>query len=227
MENNTADKKAMLQNAMSRAKKLIQLESNGTLDKIANGARDGINSSLDGGVSTEQLLTTPRNRKTEAPMIGGKMSESAMKVPAAIRESFSKNPIDNSALYSSFNGNGGNDGLSFLMEGTQDTRARVNAQSENVSQLVTEGLGQVQQMAYAAPSSQVDYPMIRTIVEEIVRKYTLSLKNKILNEGVGGNELNTISIGKTFKFLDSKGNIYECQMKKIGNINERKKSVSD
>jgi hypothetical protein len=67
---NPADKQAKLQNAMSRAKKLIQLESNGTLDKIAKGARDGINTSLDGEVMTEQLMTTPRNRRTEAPMIG-------------------------------------------------------------------------------------------------------------------------------------------------------------
>ena len=32
---NEVDKRAKLQNAMSKAKKLMQLESNGTLDKIA------------------------------------------------------------------------------------------------------------------------------------------------------------------------------------------------
>ena len=52
---NPADKQAKLQNAMSRAKKLIQLESNGTLDKIAAGVRDGVNSSLESGdIITEQ-----------------------------------------------------------------------------------------------------------------------------------------------------------------------------
>jgi hypothetical protein len=68
--------------------------------------------------------------------------------------------------------------------------------------------------------------MIRSIVEEIVRKYAQSLNKKIINEGVGGGaEVNTIALGKTFKFLDSKGNIYEAKLSKIGNIN-KKKSVN-
>jgi hypothetical protein len=76
-------------------------------------------------------------------------------------------------------------------------------------------------------TAQVDYPMIRTIVEEIVRKYAVSLNKKIISEGKSStSEVNTISLGKTFKFLDSKGNIYECQMKKVGNINDKRKSVN-
>ena len=148
---NPADKQAKLQNAMSRAKKLIQLESNGTLDKIAKGARDGINTSLDGEVMTEQLMTTPRNRRTEAPMIGGQMGENAMNVPAAIRESFANMTINDSSLYSAFGG-GGNDDLSFLTEGIQEEqvqepprRQRVNAQTQDVRQIVNEGLGYQQQ----------------------------------------------------------------------------------
>ena len=228
---NTADKQAKLQNAMSRAKKLIQLESNGTLDKIAAGVRDGVNGSLESGdIITEQLMTTPRNRRTEAPMVGAKMGENAMNVPAAIRESFSTNPIDESSLYSAFGGaQGGNDDLAFLTEDIPAPRQpqRVNMQSQDVRQLVNEGMG-YQQPQYAPQvqmSAQVDYPMIRTIVEEIVRKYAISLKNKIINEGTNGNEINTISLGKTFKFLDSSGNIYEAKLTKIGNINEKKKSI--
>ena len=228
---NTADKQAKLQNAMSRAKKLIQLESNGTLDKIAAGVRDGVNGSLESGdIITEQLMTTPRNRRTEAPMVGAKMGENAMNVPAAIRESFSTNPIDESSLYSAFgSAKGGNDDLTFLTEDIPAPRKpqRVNMQSQDVRQLVNEGMG-YQQPQYAPQvqmSAQVDYPMIRTIVEEIVRKYAISLKNKIINEGTNGNEINTISLGKTFKFLDSSGNIYEAKLTKIGNINEKKKSI--
>ena len=62
--------------------------------------------------------------------------------------------------------------------------------------------------------------MIRTIVEEIVRKYTSSLKNKLLQEN-NGNEVNTISLGKNFKFLANDGTIYECTMKKIGTLNKK------
>lgn len=226
---NPADKQAKLQNAMSRAKKLIQLESNGTLDKIAAGVRDGVNSSLEtGDIITEQLMTTPRNRRTEGPIVGSKMGENAMNVPAAIRESFSKNPIDESSLYSAFGGaQGSNDDLAFLTEDIPAPRQpqRVNMQTQDVRQLVNEGMGYQQQPQYT-PQSQVDYPMIRTIVEEIVRKYAVSLKNKILTENKGFSEINTISLGKTFKFLANDGSIYECQMKKIGNINEKRKSVN-
>ena len=230
---NPTDKKAKLQNAMSKAKKLIQLESNGTLDKIARGARDGINTSLDGEITTEQLMTTPRNRRTEAPMIGAKMGENAINVPAAIRESFANMQIDESNLYSAFGGGqGGNDELAFLTENNEMPMQtqRINAQTQDVRQIVSEGMGYSQQPQYAPQmqmSQQVDYPMIRTIVEEIVRKYAVSLKNRIINEGKGStNEINTISFGKTFKFLANDGSIYECSMKKVGNINDRKKSVN-
>lgn len=228
---NPADKQAKLQNAMSRAKKLIQLESNGTLDKIAAGVRDGVNSSLEGGdIITEQLMTTPRNRRTEAPMIGAQMGENAMNVPAAIRESFSTNPIDESSLYSAFGGaQGGNDDLAFLTEDIPTPRQpqRVNMQSQDVRQLVNEGMGYQQPQYVPQASAQVDYPMIRTIVEEIVRKYAVSLNKKIISEGkTSTNEVNTISLGKTFKFLANDGTIYECQMKKIGNINSKKRGIN-
>ena len=224
----TVDKQAKLQEAMSRAKKLINLEANGTLDKIAKGARDGINESMDGGVMTEQLMTTPRNRRVEAPSVGQKMGANAMNVPAAIRESFAKMTINDSDLYGAFGG-GGNDDLSFLTEGiesTPRTNERINAQTQNVRQLVSEGLGNTQPQYVQQVGQQIDYPMIRTIVEEIVRKYAVSLKNRIVTEGKQStNEVNTISLGSNFKFLTKNGDIYECTMKKIGNINDKKKNV--
>lgn len=226
---NTADKQAKLQNAMSRAKKLIQLESNGTLDKIAAGVRDGINDSMvDGNVMTEQLMTTPRNRRTEAPMVGQKMGENAMNVPAAIRNSFSTNTIDESSLYSAFGGaQGSNDDLAFLTEDVQIQQPqRLNVQKQDVRQLVNEGMGYQQHTAQQT-SAQIDYPMIRTIVEDIVRKYSASLKKQIINESTNGNEINTISLGKTFKFLDSSGNIFEAKLYKIGNINNKRKNVNE
>ena len=45
----------------------------------------------------------------------------------------------------------------------------------------------------------------------------------MLNESVGSSsELSTFTIGKTFKFLDKSGNIFEATLKKIGNINDKK-----
>jgi hypothetical protein len=41
------------------------------------------------------------------------------------------------------------------------------------------------------------------------------------------NEVNTIALGKTFKFLAKNGDIYEAKLTKVGNINDKRKSVTD
>jgi hypothetical protein len=216
-----------LQNALSRASKLMQLESNGTLDKIAKAHKDGINESLNGeGKLTSELMTTARNRKTQAPNIGGNMGENAMNVPSAIRESFANSPIDYSSLGG---GMGSTDDLSFLTESLdfmKQPQEVTITQPQNIREIVNEGIAP--QQHYVQPSAQIDYPMIRTIVEEIVRKYAVSLNKKIINESKQTpNQVNTIALGETFKFLDNDGNIYECTMKKVGNVkNKNKKNVN-
>ena len=220
---NEIDKKARLQNAMSKAAKLMQLESNGTLDKIAAAHKDGINTSLDGGILTEELMTTARDRKTQAPIAMRQMGENASNVPQAIREAFMANPIDDSTLYEALGEQGDGRSLSFLTNGLKQQEPI--AKPQNIRQMVSEGMGN--QQTQAQTTQQIDYPMIRTIVEEIVRKYAVSLNKKIISESKQQNisEVNTISIGNTFKFLAKNGDLYECTMKKVGNINDKKKSV--
>ena len=226
---NNVNRESVVKNAMSKAAKLMQLESNGTLDKIAKAHKDGINSSLDGDVMTQDLMTTARNRKTEAPIVSAQMGENAMNVPAAIRESFANMTFDDSALYGAFGG-GADSSLDFLNEMTipQQQQPQITAPTQDVRQLVNEGMGYT---ASSQPqvSQQIDYPMIRTIVEEIVRKYAVSLKKNILTESKQTtpiNQVNTIALGETFKFLTKDGSIYECTMRKVGNINNKKKSVN-
>lgn len=219
-------KKARLSNSMSRAAKLMKLEANGTIDRIAKGHKDGINESLNGGTLTSDLMTTSRNRNTQAPpSFGGQMGENAANVPAAIREAFMNNPIDESELYSAFGGGDGRD-VSFLTEALDIAPQPAYTPPQNVRQIVNEGMQQQQQYTPQYQSApQIDYPMIRTIVEEIVRKYATSLNKRIVNEGKGS-EINTIALGKNFRFLASDGTIYECSMKKVGNVNDRRKSVN-
>lgn len=222
---NNVNRESVVKSAMSRAAKLMQLESNGTLDKIAAAHKDGINSSLDGDVTTQDLMTTARNRKTEAPMITREMGENASNVPAAIREAFMNNPIDESSLYGAFT-TGGDGSLDFLNEmAMPQQQPQITQPTQDVRQIVNEGMGY---MASSQPqvSAQIDYPMIRTIVEEIVRKYAVSLKKNILAESKqnGINEVNTIAFGDSFKFLTKNGDIYEAKLVKKGNIN--KKSVN-
>lgn len=217
-------KKARLSNSMSRAAKLMKLEANGTIDKIAKGHKDGINESLNGGTLTSDLMTTSRNRNTQAPpSFGGQMGENAANVPAAIREAFMNNPIDESELYSAFGGGDGRD-VSFLTEALDIAPQPTYTPPQNVRQIVNEGIQQQYTPQYQS-APQIDYPMIRTIVEEIVRKYATSLNKRIVNEGKGS-EINTIALGKNFRFLASDGTIYECSMKKVGNVNDRRKSVN-
>lgn len=223
---NEVDKRARLQNAMSKAAKLMQLESNGTLDKIAAAHKDGINESLDGAITTQELMTTSRDRKTQAPIATRQMGQNAANVPAAIREAFMANPIDDSALYDALGEQGDGRSLSFLTEGLEQPQPQYTP-PQNVRQIVNEGIGVQQQVPQY--TAQIDYPMIRTIVEEIVRKYAVSLNKKIISESKQQqdiNEVNTISIGKTFRFLAKNGDLYECTMKKVGNVNDKKKSVN-
>lgn len=224
---NTQNRAALVQGAMNRAKKLMQLESNGTIDKIASDPqfKANIDASLTSSdaVLTESMMTTARDRSKQGPIVTRQMGENASNVPQAIREAFMSNPIDDSALYDAMARDGHD--LSFLTEGMEQPKEIVKP-TQNVRQIVNEGMGGQAQMQYA-PSAQIDYPMIRTIVEEIVRKYAVSLNKKIISEGKqtqSAPTVNTIALGESFKFLDSEGNIYECKMVKKGNI--KKKNVN-
>jgi hypothetical protein len=203
------ERAARIKAARSKSLKLMQMDANGTLDKIAEGKKDSINKSFDdNNITTDSLLSSSKVDRTNR-MSTGRMSVAAGNVPSIIRESFqSQPPLAQQDVTSSVL-----DGMFGDLLTEQVTKPIMN---ENVQQ------PQVQQVA-PQYSSQVDYPMIRTIVEEIVRKYTSSLSKKMVNENKGS-EVNTISLGKTFKFLANNGDIYECSMKKVGNIN--KKSVN-
>lgn len=222
---NEVDKRARLQNAMSKAAKLMQLESNGTLDKIAAAHKDGISESLEGGISTQELMTTSRDRKTQAPIVSREMGANASNVPAAIREAFMSNPIDDSALYEALGEQGDGRSLSFLTEGLAPKQQAPVTPPQNIRQIVNEGVGgqQYVQQPQMQVTQQIDYPMIRTIVEETVRKYAVSLNKKIISEGKQApTQVNTIAIGKSFRFLAENGDIYECTMKKVGNVKNKK-----
>lgn len=196
-----------LKDALSKASKLMSMDKNGTISKIAESKRDSINTSLnDSTVSTESMMTTrPQRNMTEVPR------NVNSNIPRAIVESFSKNPIDTSMISSI----GGSSNSVLDTIGIQEQARTV--QPQNTSSTIQE------QHTVQTQVQGIDYPMIRTIVEDIVRKYTSSLSKKMLSESKGSvNELTTMTLGKSFKFLDRQGNIYEATLKKIGNINNKK-----
>ena len=206
MATNAEERKARIAAARKGSLRLMQMDANGTLDKLMEGRADEINDSLtsaDANVTSASLMSTKREDRVKR-MPTGRMGVAAANVPSIIRESFQNQPPVNENMTTS----------SVLddMFSLEDLQPRGKQQ-------ITEQVAPVQQ---SFTTGGVDYPMIRTIVEDIVRKYAQSLKKNLVTEGVGGAEVNTIALGKTFKFLDSKGNIYECTMKKVGNINNKK-----
>ena len=203
------ERAARIKAARSKSLKLMQMDANGTLDKIAEGKKDSINKSFDdNNITTDSLLSSSKVDRTSR-MSTGRMSVAAGNVPSIIRESFqSQPPLAQQEMTSS------------VLDGMFG-----DLFTEQITRPVMEEDTQQPQVQQVVPqySAQIDYPMIRTIVEEIVRKYTTSLSKKMVNENKSS-EVNTISLGKTFKFLANNGDIYECTMKKVGNIN--KKSVN-
>ena len=206
MATNAEERKARIAAARKGSLRLMQMDANGTLDKLMEGRADEINDSLtsaDANVTSESLMSTKREDRMNR-MPTGRMGVAAANVPSIIRESFQSQPPVNETMSTS----SVLDDMFSLEDLQPQKRQQITEQAKPVQQSFTTG--------------GVDYPMIRTIVEDIVRKYAQSLKKNLVTEGVGGAEVNTIALGKTFKFLDSKGNIYECTMKKVGNINNKK-----
>ena len=198
--------------AKSKSLRLMQMDKK--LDAMAKGARGEITESFSSSepVAPQQMMSTKIDKSMGIPT-GGRMNEN---VPLAIREAFQNNPIDESQLLMSTM-NGGGD-LSFLNE---------NVVRPTTTVPVMENTQQAQPQIQTVGTG-VDYPMIRTIVEEIVRKYAQSLNKRIVNENKETvNEVNTIALGKTFKFLAKNGDIYEAKLTKVGNINDKRKSVTD
>lgn len=206
--------------AREKSLKIMQMDMNGSLGKIAESKRDSIAETVTGAepVYTQNAPqgAVSQRRSPVRPMQTTRMSPSANKLPSAILESFKNNPgADDMEVMRALSGS---DDLAFLNAPTQQR------------QVVQETVQQPQTQTIVQPSGGIDYPMIRTIVEEIVRKYAGSITKKVINESKGSNvsTVNTMMIGDKFKFLTDNGDIYECTMKRVSNINEikRKKSAS-
>ena len=189
--------------AREKSLRLMQMDADGTLDKYLKEGKVQRNTQA----SEAPMQPQPRQPR---PIDTSRLSESAKHIPREILESFATNKIDDSALLDGVFDS--QNALSMLDEGVQaKPKAKVteSVQTQPIQQVLTQS---------------VDYPMIRTIVEDVVRKQIGALSKKILNESKTS-DISTITLGKTFKFLAKNGDIYEAKLQKIGNINEQKKNL--
>lgn len=189
--------------AREKSLRLMQMDADGTLDKYLKEGKVQRNTQA----SEAPMQPQPRQPR---PIDTSRLSESAKHIPREILESFATNKIDDSALLDGVFDS--QNALSMLDEGLQaKPKAKVteSVQTQPIQQVLTQS---------------VDYPMIRTIVEDVVRKQIGALSKKMLNESKTS-DISTITLGKTFKFLAKNGDIYEAKLQKIGNINEQKKNL--
>jgi hypothetical protein len=147
------------------------------------------------------------------PINGFGINQNSIKntnLPSEIFESMTKNVIDTKPLSS---------GLPELGGSVLDN---LNIKPKQTKKIVNEQIMQPQQI-----SSNIDYSLIKTIVEDCVKKYSSALKKSILNESKEMTEnkngtLQAMKIGEKFCFIDNEGNLYEAKLTFIKNINTKK-----
>ena len=200
----------------AREKSLRLMRMDKQMDSFVKQNQGTINENIESPVNPIQSnAQIPEQPRVNANPIRntGRLSESASKLPREVLESFQNNVIDESKLLDGIMGDGNS--LSMLTEDVPQKRQSSSMPKEIANAYGTPQHIQEAQQPMNVVQSQVDYPMIK--------KYTSALQKKMLNESVGSSsELSTFTIGKTFKFLDKSGNIFEATLKKIGNINDKK-----
>ena len=152
---------------------------------------------------------------------GDSIDYSHSKLPRQIIESIAANPLDMTVVDPKM------DAFTEKLKQTlPNSFNRSYEIQEKLEKQDRQELNEVQGNNNATPLSvNVDYELIKTIVESVVDKKINELKKGMVNENLsyGSNSsLKAMKLGEKFLFLDSDNNIFECQMKYIGKNKKRK-----
>ena len=152
---------------------------------------------------------------------GGSIDYSHSKLPRQIIESIAANPLDMTVVDPKM------DAFTEKLKQTlPNSFNRSYEIQEKLEKQDRQELNEVQGNNNATSASvNVDYELIKTIVESVVDKKINELKKGMVNENLsyGSNSsLKAMKLGEKFLFLDSDNNIFECQMKYIGKNKKRK-----
>ena len=152
---------------------------------------------------------------------GGSIDYSHSKLPKQIIESIAANPLDMTVVDPKM------DAFTEKLKQTlPNSFNRSYEIQEKLEKQDRQELNEVQGNNNATSASvNVDYELIKTIVESVVDKKINELKKGMVNENLsyGSNSsLKAMKLGEKFLFLDSDNNIFECQMKYIGKNKKRK-----
>ena len=235
---------ANLENSLKYARRLIQADSKGLIDKkVSQYRQDGTLDLSDTANYAEALAGVTRGGDGYAPVDPSVVSEAASrcKLPAPIIESFRNHPID----YGGYPGMGGQyssildqvaDVDKILQDsGYDDTMLREDYQEQPVQrrqQRPQRQRAEYQsepdyQRQYAAPQpaqgSPVDYSIIKMFIDEAVRKSCAELAKTVITESRGqGQNLKYIKIaGNKLNVVTDTGDLYEANL--VFKKNVRKK----
>lgn len=205
---------ARFMEAKERAKKLIQMDVNGSLDKYGkdkiNNFRNGFdkeNETFTESIIPENIHNVQRDYSQVQIPNNSKLSQS--KLPSEILESFKKKQIDTTPL-------GVNVGQASVLDLFPNSTPKQTIQEQ--TKVVKED-NQI-----ISTSNNVDYSLIKTIVEDCMKKYASALKKSIINENKAlfteDNSLQAMKIGNKFTFITKNGDLYEANLKFVKNINK-------
>ena len=199
--------------AQDRAKKLIQMDVNGGLKQYEQKARQNAEMCLNEESTPQYQPPTPQEQMsyTQAPL----NVKTNSKLPKEILESFKTKQIDPSPL---------GYGVSSSILDEVNYRTQGKLYKEETKSQTQQPQKQIVETTQPTNNSNVDYSMIKMIVEECMRKYVGSLKKTILNESKSNSsdELQAMKIGDRFSFITKNGDLYEAELKFIKNLNNKK-----
>lgn len=225
-----------LASKLQRAKAVMDVTSTPTFDKYASDLRNGGFIEDPYNISEYNIPKQAipqqafQENKYSRESYNGPITESMVErsnLPKEILDSLMEKPLDapNTTLTDS--------NMTNLMNKVQEgIKYMPKVEKPKFSNTLNE-VRQQQQQPTVIASANVDYSLMKTIVEDVVKRYAGALKKQILselkgnlNESVGGktaNGLRTMMIGNKFNFVDDEGNIYEAELKYKGNVKNKKK----
>lgn len=211
--NNTDSRRRSVETNMNAAKRLIQMDANGMIDKVAKSAKDSGKMAYDEeGFVVSNLSESSRPaqqyapQEEQLPMASAARQNIQSRIPSVILESMTNNPIDTSLL------NGGMDGNGSILD------------QMNVTDIIQENSGRLMGTNPQSSKRQlrevgnesiggVDYERINQMIEENVRKYTKSLYKSLLKEEKSkGFNIKALRLGDTFSFITENGDLYEATL---------------
>ena len=208
----SSEKMNKLMQGLEKAQQLMKVTQTSAFNKYASDkGRDGSLMSED--FSIDDYVTSSNHNQNLS--ISQNVPNKGL--PQAIYESIMENPL-----------NPNNDNaLDELFSHGKIKKLNNNEQKKTYSDYVNEEKivqNQSQNQPIQVTGGNIDYSLIKLIIEDVIEKKLDDIKSKILNESVN-KQPSIASIrfnGNKFHFLTNNGDVYEADLKYIKNIKDNK-----